>query len=340
MSSNRIRARRTTLGVPLLLSALAVLPHVALADDMDRTFNSYHAFFVVGKGENRMFDDIVRQSAIRLREQFANRGWQTTLYPAGQFSLETALAAMEAVKGQDELIFFYYVGHGGGYRGGSPQPDSPTSPDESQKEDPPPPGVTEDRIDETLDYFPGKSKTDDALGSAFDRIQKTHWVSGVIDACHANGMLDGSQDIRGRAGRSSVWGSSATEWEVAGGGCGGSGVANYTRDLLRGLGQTPRLRTLGDINGWLKRTGQAGHAEAQTYGAKVYQGTTGTKCYYPGGSTPVGGSCRMSTSVPEPHAAALLGLGLILLGATRARSAGRERLVRRGVLEDGNTEGE
>jgi hypothetical protein len=270
-----------------------------------------------------------------MQSLFAQRGWTTGLYgpgPGTAGDLTTALLDMLTVPGPDELIFFYFVGHGGGYRGGRDQPDDNGPPDESQTEDPLPPGVSRDRIDETLDYGPGSDDfiRDDVLGDVFDRIQErsNNWVSGAIDACHANGLLDGRRDIRGSRNKQSVWGTAATEWETAGGSC-ATGSTNFTRDLRAHLRPDDPLRTLGDIRSWFTRTGEGGHPEAQTYGVKVYEEATSNKCYYPGGAGPVRDPlCITASTVPEPRTLLMFVTGLPALLAARRRGPRRTSRVR------------
>lgn len=264
--------------------------------DTIRMYDSYHGFFVYGFEQNAENQATLQNDAVAMMNAFATQGWTTTLYGPGEAAgeLNQALLDMLLVPAPDELLFFYYSGHGGGVHGGG-QDDSDQ--DESQVEDPIPPGFGGvDDTDETLAYGEnGEFIQDDAFGAIIDQIQaSSNFVSGAIDACHANGMLDGSSDARGFPDKESVWTTAATEWETAAFGCPNS---PFTEDLLKALDPLNPLTTLGHLFNWFTDNGEMGHSAAQTYGVKFYEGVEGTKLYYP-------------ADVPEPSTVLLVALGV------------------------------
>lgn len=299
------RAARRLLLAAALLTAATPAPARA---DLLRTFDSYHAFLVYGFDSDPGNQALLRADAVAMRNLFGARGWATQLYGPGEAAgeLPAALTDMLLVNPPNELIFFYYSGHGGGVQGGGR---ADGDGDESQAEDPIPPGFgPTDDTDESLAYGEDAEIWDDEFGAIIQQIQaSSNWVSGAIDACHANGMLDGVSDVQGFPNKESVWGTAATEWETAAFGCPNS---PYTRDLLQYFDPANPLDTLGDLYDWFTDTGEAGHTEDQTYGVKLYEGLDGEKTYYP-------------ASVPEPSTVALTAGGLLALaGVARRRQRG------------------
>jgi hypothetical protein len=149
---------------------------------------------------------------------------------------------------------------------------------------------------------------DDEFGELIDEIQATSaFVAGAIDSCHANGMLDGSNDVQGFPDKESVWTTAATEWETAAFGCPNS---PFTAELLRNLDPFNPLDSLGGLLDWFFDNGEAGHKADQTYGVKVYEeDLSSTKFYF---------------AAPEPSVVSLLSisaLGVLLVRRLRQRRA-------------------
>ena len=294
------------------LFAFLSVGNSALAD-LIRTFDSYHAFFIYADdGANT---NTFRNDALAMMGFFDNftTPWSTTLYGVNEgTSLLDAMNDMKdpIVAAPDELIFFYYSGHGGGTDAGSGQAQPGTgvadaNGDESNTEDPPPPGYETDTTDETLAFGPNPNDfvLDDVFGDLTETIQmQGAFVSGAIDSCHANGMLDGSRDIRGFVDRESAWMTSATEWEPAPIAC-GSGFGTIVDRLKREL--PTDVDQIGDLQDWFLEGAAIGGA-GSTIGVKMYEDLEGTKRYF-------------ATAVPEPTSLALLGAVLLAGFAARLR---------------------
>jgi hypothetical protein len=98
-----------------LLAVLSLAPLSAFADLM-RTFESYHGFFVYGNDPDPDNQATLQSDAAAMEAVFAANGWSTNLYGPGEANGDL-LDAMEDmldpnVAQPDELIFFYYSGHG------------------------------------------------------------------------------------------------------------------------------------------------------------------------------------------------------------------------------------
>lgn len=298
-----MRLRGHFLAVLVVTGALGAAPASA---DLARTFSSYHAFITYGENGQ----DNWKRDADKMADMFgfAGSSWDVHQYGAAYGStVVDALADMVTLGGPDELVFFYYSGHGGGYHGGG-KPDA--GGDESQFEDPLPPGVVSDTIDETLAYAPGQYVLDDEFGLVIEAIQaQCGSVCGVIDACHSNGMLDGADDAGGHVGKESVWMTAATEWEVA---YGGDPYSVLTRNLVRTFDPASGYDQLGDFWDWYWDAGELCHYAPQTFGVKIYEEDgSGQKYYFP--------------PIPEPLTALSMFLGLagLVRYAGKRRTAGR-----------------
>ena len=287
----------------LYVVILTMLPALSVQANLIRTFNSYHAFFSYGYDANAANQDIFRNDAYAMGSTFQSMGWDTHVYGPGEAEgdLSDSLNDMLSYASPDELIFFYYSGHGGGYHGGGVD-DTLNNGDESQSEDPLPPCVPSDRWDETFAYgVHGETILDDYFGFIIDQIQsQSAWVSGAIDSCHANGMLDGATDAQGFLGKESVWMTSVTEWQLAPI-CGQSGVFGSLVDLLLPtFDPLSGLDQLGDLWSWYWDAAEYGVANNliaadQTLGIKIYEEDGSSEKYY----------------IPEPGTFFLLSLGLM-----------------------------
>jgi hypothetical protein len=155
-----------------------------------------------------------------------------------------------------------------------------------------------DVTDETLEYEGPLSLNevpDDEFGDLIDMIQmQSAFVSGAIDACHSNGMLDGISDIQGFVGKESVWMTSATEWEESPITCGSGGFGTLAALLLRA--NPGDVDQIGDLQTWFLNGAGLGHNQT-TIGVKLYEDLDGSKTYFP-------------PSVPEPSILALFGTAL------------------------------
>lgn len=285
-------------------------------------FSSYHAFFVYADdGANTATFEADAKAMQTFFDGFTT-DWETSVYGvnegAGFMDLNDALAAMSdpSVAAPDEFIFFYYSGHGGGTDGtsGQAQPGSGVADadgDESDVEDPPPaPMYNTDTTDETLAYdlVNNRSMTDDELGTEFLNIQGLGaTISGAIDSCYSNGILDGSADVRGLAGLESAWMTSATEWEPAPIAC-GSGFGTIVDRLGRVLPMD--ISDVAGLTDWFL-AGAAFGGAGSTIGVKTYDiDGVGNKLYFP-------------TLIPEPSSVLATALGLPLLLLASRRGVGR-----------------
>lgn len=310
-----------------LAAALAVFAVLVAAPSpgfasMVRSFSSYHAFFVYGDGNGR---NTFRRDAHAMQAVFAAQGWSTGIYGWDEGNtLSDALADMAQVAQPDELLFFFYSGHGGGFHAGGKPDDGK---DESQTEDPLPANVAVDRIDETLLFGtdannPNHYILDDDLGAFFNSIQASSaWLSGAIDACHGNGMLDGTADIQGFPGKESVWFTSVTEWQLAPICAPNSGFGSLTEFMLDTFNPNRGLDQLGDLLGWYWDAALYGANNGfigrdQTLGIKIYEDDGSSIKYY----------------IPEPasHALALLALSAMLL--VRRAGVALTTRTRRGAI--------
>ena len=142
----------------LALSVLLQLAFVSHAfADLIRTFDSYHAFFVYA--DDGVNTETFKNDAEGLRAMFNgfDAPWQSRVY--GSLDGTSLLDAIEdmmdpSIARENEWIFFYYTGHGGGTDAVSgddqPMPGETgfdMNQDESHTEDPAPPGYGIDVTD-------------------------------------------------------------------------------------------------------------------------------------------------------------------------------------------------
>lgn len=309
----------TTVRVLALFGLLQLVCVNSAFADPFRVFESYHAFFVYA--DDGVDTETFKNDAEALRSMFNSFAtpWQSRVYGAlDGTSLLDAINDMRDlnVARPNEWIFFYYTGHGGGTDATTgqdqPVPGQPAfdmNQDESDVEDPTPPAYGHDVTDESLHYGPDADDflLDDEFGDIMEMIQmQGAFVSGAIDSCFSNGMLDGSNDIRGLENRDSVWMTSATEWETSPVAC-ASGFGTIVDRLSRDI--PADVRNISDLQEWF-RSGAAIGGFTSTIGVTTYDDLMGTKEYFPAQVPPV----PINRSVvPEPSTLALLAGGLVAL---------------------------
>lgn len=277
--------------------------------DFDHEFYSYHAYCVYGEDADPNVQDVFRNDAYGMAGRFGAAGYDTHIYGPGEGqNLLDALNDMLTLSQTyaNELLVFYYSDHGDYYdpvygSGGYPDVNG----DESQTEDPLPPGLPADEWDEGLTY---NSVTDDDFGWYMGQIQENScWVSGIIEACGANGLLDGDDDVQGWLGKESLWMTSEMEWYpslLTDPNTPGHGPLTY--GLLNAAGGPGA--TLGDMWNWFWNGADdySLYLDGEdTWGIKLYEEDLSSYKWY----------------IPEPATGAVLAfVGLLAMRCRRAPS--------------------
>lgn len=297
-----MQAKPSTVLMTLLISAS--LWGAPLRGDFNHEFFSYHAYCVYGEDPRPWVQNVFRNDAYAMAARFGAAGYDTHIYgPSEGQSLRDALNDMLSLSQMysNELIVFYYSDHGDYYDpidgfGGYPDGNG----DESQFEDPLPPGVLWDSWDEGLTY---DSVTDDEFGDYMRWIQENCcWVSGIIESCGSNGLLDGWNDVQGWPGKESLWMTSEIEWAPSLVELDDTGNGPLTHTLLNAPGGPGG--TLGNLWDWFwNAAGNYPLNGEDTWGIKLYEDDLSSEKWY----------------IPEPSALALLLAGCICVGGLRNR---------------------
>ncbi len=306
---------------------LLAIPH---APAFAIPYTSWHATFVYGpedvkEGKKGAADMKAKFDAWKWGPDGSpKKGWETSIFPSNH--VFDAYKWLRERQGENEILVFFFTGHGVTDPTDEPAADA----DESSTEITPPPGAPAvDKKDEGISANiddPATPETehndfyDDDSGEELRDI--VGFTVSIFDSCYAGGMVDGTKDINGKKKdgtnkKNETVMMASTEYtyclrrDIA-----GDVIGDYTRYLIKDFPEgDPTPKTFSDWHKSAEKSHRNDYRDnPQNFldpDKKPFFQTLQLTEYSDGAKTSRYGELRRRNALPEPAAYTLLGFGLL-----------------------------